>query len=158
MTLRKNSALAKATGQTLYPGSLNLLLSRPVRFARPAAIRFARNHCVWPATLNGQPVWLCRWATAPLHVVEVLATEHLRSQWALNDGDRLELHLAAALLEPLPVIDRLVHTVVWAGRGRWYYAADSYVFGWVATRIGGHATQDTSVHERLRQRLLKARQ
>ncbi|MBK1735069.1 hypothetical protein CKO15_07175 [Halorhodospira abdelmalekii] len=155
--------LRRLTGVALYPGSLNLILSEPVRLARRRRKRFAHGLYIWPGWLSAPdaatephhtyPVWLLRWCDAPLHIIEVLATERLRTRFDLHDGDRLQIHLKRRCLSPVAPEERLLHAAIWGGRrGAWYYSHDDYVASWLVREPGRWVTQNHSLRALLRAR------
>jgi hypothetical protein len=113
--------------EPLYPGSINLVLDRPLRMRASKAATFDRGRrMVWPATLNGIGVWLYRWRSCPLHVIEVLAPIHLRTRLLLRDGDGVTLGVSSSVVGRINVVERLIWAALWLGRGDWAYSVGTY--------------------------------
>lgn len=137
--------LKSITNETLVPGSLNVVLKRPVWLAPERAMPFAGGHrMLWRGWLDGIPVWLYRWSAAPLHVVEILSSIHLRSALNLRDGMRVRIKLDADQVRPIPWLARAAWAVIWSDRRTWSYTNDTYYcfvrpwgMRWGATQSGG---------------------
>jgi len=114
-------------GVDLFPGSLNVALKRPLRMNEVVARRFKGRHgLIWPASLNGMPVWVYRWQYAPLHVLEVLSTAHLRDSLSLADGDPVTIRINREQVDTVGWLGAWTWLLVWFGRPGWYYAHDRY--------------------------------
>lgn len=121
--------LRSITGEELVPGSLNVVLDRPVWLAPERAIAFADGRwLLWRGWLNGSPVWLFRWSIAPLHVIEVLSSIHLRSAFNLRDGQQVTIKLDIDQLHPIPWLARAAWALIWSGRKTWSYTNDAYYY------------------------------
>lgn len=119
--------LSKVTAQSLRPGTLNIVLKRPIRFVGSRAYVFDQGHrMLWPASANGVDVWLYRWRECPLHVIEVLAAVNLREHFGLQNGDKLTLAVDPRCVEPISRFARLAWTALWSGRKRLAYSSDVY--------------------------------
>jgi hypothetical protein len=81
---------------------------------------------LWPATVNGVDVWIYRWTSCPLHVVEIVSSVHLRLHLLLCDGDDVVLRVSNALVGSVGAADRLVWAVCWLGRRHWAYSRNAY--------------------------------
>jgi len=113
---------------TIFDGSLNVILSRPVRLRDSTALSIEDGQWrFWPASVSGTPVWIYRWVGATEHVIELVAQHHLRSALHLNDGDAIRIDLSAKDIEPTSMVRLLAWAVLWMGRGGWYYTRDDYV-------------------------------
>jgi hypothetical protein len=138
--------LRELLGTELFPGSLNVILKRPLRLREAAALRFDSGmRLLWPATMNGAPVWLYRWRWAPLHVVEVLSTVGLRQTFQLVDGSAVTLSISSERLGAVSLLSTLAWSAFWLGRRDWCYSNDRYyrrTTSW-CRRLG--ATQARSV-------------
>lgn len=117
------------TGECLFPGSLNLVLDQPVLLDASAA-KTCQNgeRLLWPAKLLGKPVWLYRYPTMPLHVVEVLSSVKLRDALELVNDRDVELAVSKSLIRKLSVHRRIAWMQIWAGRRSWVYANDRYFY------------------------------
>lgn len=113
--------------EPLYPGSLNIVLNRPLRLLNTAAFTFdGESRMLWPASLNGVDVWIYRWRESPLHIVEVLSSIHLRERLKLKDGDDVILRLRDKQIGAINPIGRLTWAVLWIGRRQWVYSNYAY--------------------------------
>lgn len=132
----------RATGQNLFPGSLNVILQAPL-FLNLKEARFTRSRVrlLWPATLFDLPVWIYRFPHSPLHVVELLSPDHLRSRFALADGDPVVLRVRETLCVDLSLRQRAAWTLLWKGRESWSYSRDTYYFKTRQLAIDLGATQ-----------------
>lgn len=125
--IRKNGReLKNGLGVDLHEGSLNVILSHPLRLVDEHAIQFDNFGLLWPALLGGISVWVYRWQQAPLHIVELLSTIHLRSALNLRDGDKIRLEIRRMDIDRVPCAERLVWHIFWSGRRRWFYTSNSY--------------------------------
>jgi hypothetical protein len=117
------------TNEAIIPGTLNIILDRPLRLNEAEARFFGKNlRMLWPATLNGIDVWVIRWKDTALHVAEVLSSVHLRDQFGLKDGDRVTLTMHIDHIDRIGAIGRTVWAIVWVGRRDWCYTSDGYYF------------------------------
>ncbi len=137
-------AIEHAIAARVVPGTLNVWLDRPIALDNRRAATIAKPRLAfWPATLNGQPVWIQRYDRTVLHVVELLADRHLRRALDLDDGDTVEIALAPDLLVPVPWLGRAAWAAFWLGRGRRAFVSRRYMLfarRW-CRRLG--ATQDS---------------
>jgi hypothetical protein len=118
------------TNEAIIPGTLNIILDRPLRLNEAEARFFGQNlRMLWPATLNGIDVWVNRWKDTALHVVEVLSSVHLRDRFGLKDGDRVTLTMHTDHIDRIGAMGRSVWAIVWVGRRDWYYTNDKYYDG-----------------------------
>lgn len=140
---RFDGELSKISAQPLHPGSLNVVLTRPVRLADSRGHAFDRGRrMLWPASADGLDVWLYRWRECPLHIIEVLAPISLREHFGLRNGDRITLRVESDCLEPIGHAARVAWIAFWLGRKRLAYSSDTYNerMKYVSTHLG--ATQE----------------
>jgi hypothetical protein len=131
---RTQQSVTDLVGYAPFPGSLNVALNRPLRLRGPDLHTFDDGlRLLCPASLGGTSVWLYRWRHAPLHIVEILSSVHLRSELGLQDGDEVVLHLRGDLVAALPMRDRAAWAAVWLGRRSWSYTNDRY-YRWTADK------------------------
>lgn len=124
------SELERVTNEAIVPGTLNIILDRPLRLNEAGARLFDQNlRMLWPATLNGTDVWVHRWKHTALHVVEVLSCVHLRNRFDLKDGDRVTLTMRPDDIDRVGAMGRTAWAIVWIGRRDWCYTNDRYYFG-----------------------------
>ena len=113
--------------EPLCPGSLNIVLNRPVRLLDAAGFAFDRGYrTLWPASLGGINVWVYRWRESPLHVVEILSPVYLRGRLDLKDGDAVTLRLSKAQIAELHFFERFIWALLWTGRRSWFYSYKLY--------------------------------
>ena len=122
--------LERITKEAIIPGTLNIILDRPLRLNEAEARFVGQNlRMLWPATLNGIDVWVNRWKDTALHVVEVLSSVHLRDRFGLKDGDRVTLTMRPDYIDRIGAMGRTVWAIVWVGRKDWCYTNDRYYLG-----------------------------
>jgi hypothetical protein len=120
--------IARIVGGSPFPGSLNVILDRPLRLeASEARSLDDGNRLFWSATLNGLPVWLYRWNRAPLHVVEFVSQQYLRDALRLSDRDRVSIVIGSEQVDRITPFSRAVWALVWLGRRDWAYTNDRYL-------------------------------
>jgi Methyltransferase domain len=108
--------------EPLCPGSLNLVLNRPVRLLDTAGFAFDLDYrTLWRASLGGIDVWVYRWRESPLHIVEILSSVYLRDRLNLKNGDTVTLRIGRAQIGKLRYLERLIWALLWTGRRRWFY-------------------------------------
>jgi Methyltransferase domain len=113
--------------EPLCPGSLNVVLNRPVRLLDTAGFSFDRNYrTLWRASLGGINVWVYRWRETPLHIVEILSSVYLRERLNLKNGDAVTLRMSRAQIGKIHFQERFIWAVLWTGRRRWFYTYKSY--------------------------------
>jgi hypothetical protein len=144
VTLREQvQAIVK---EPLCPGSLNIVLNRPVRLLDTAGYAFDGDYrTLWRASLGGVGVWVYRWRESPLHVVEILSSVHLRERLKLKDGDTVTLRMSGTQIGKTHFQERFIWAALWTGRRRWFYSYKLYSNNTV--RFGTHlgATQELPV-------------
>jgi hypothetical protein len=113
--------------EPLCPGSLNLVLNRPVRLLDTAGFAFDLDYrTLWRASLGGIDVWVYRWRESPLHIVEILSSVYLRERLNLKNGDTVTLRIGRAQIGKLRYLERLIWSLLWTGRRRWFYLYKFY--------------------------------
>ena len=126
--------IARIVGGPPCPGSLNVILDRPLRLeASEARAVEGGARLFWPATLNGLPVWLYRWKHAPLHVVEIVSPQYIRGTLGLSDNDRVAIVIGREQVAKIKPFSGAVWAFVWLGRRDWAYKNNQYVHrttGW----------------------------
>jgi hypothetical protein len=129
---RQAELIRDALGASMVIGSLNIILKRPVvlknETARTTCFDNEKPHFYWPGRLNGTDVWLYRWQSAPLHIVELLGTVHLRTHLHLSDGDAVEVEARQCDIGRIPALGRLAWILLWSGRRKGTYANHRYYF------------------------------
>ena len=116
-------------GESLFPGSLNVVLELPVQLDFRMAIPFAGGkRYLWPVSINGveAPVFIYRWKGCPLHVLEIVSTQRLRDLLGLEDGSALELALPCDPVVQVSQMAAAVWWVLWRGRETSYYTNEYY--------------------------------
>ncbi|HEY2781537.1 MAG TPA: methyltransferase domain-containing protein [Steroidobacteraceae bacterium] len=113
--------------EPLCPGSLNVVLNRPVRLLDAAGFAFDGDYRIlWRAAIGGINVWLYRWRESPLHVVEILSSVHLREHLRLKNGDTITLRMSRAQIGVTHFQERFIWAALWTGRRRWFYSYKLY--------------------------------
>lgn len=97
--------LERLMGSPLVPGTLNLVLDRPIEFLPVKAALISGSKMFWWAELEGQRCLAYRTKGFPLHIVEIVSTSHLRSEKELRDGDRVSFCSSSA--RPVRPVQRL---------------------------------------------------
>ena len=125
VTLREQvQAIVK---EPLCPGSLNIVLNRPVRLLDTAGFAFDGDYrTLWRASLGGINVWVYRWSESPLHVVEILSSVYLRERLNLENGDTVTLRISRRQIGKIHFLQRCIWAALWAGRRHWFYSHESY--------------------------------
>lgn len=81
---------------------------------------------LWVGTLNDHPILIYRWRNAPLHVVEILSSKHIKSAFGIRDGDKIEFEVDASVIGDVAFLEKVFWTVIWGGRKTWFYSNDLY--------------------------------
>jgi hypothetical protein len=117
------------TGETLFPGSLNVILDRPVRFKQSEAAFFDSGfRMLWPAEMNGVAVWMYRWRHTALHVVEILSSSKLRDVLCNDSNMTVVINIDEHCIDKVYWKQSLAWHMIWAGRRDWCYTSDRYYF------------------------------
>jgi hypothetical protein len=125
--VRLREQVQAIVNEPLYPGSLNIVLNRPVRLVDAAGFMFDLDYrTLWRASLGGINVWAYRWRESPLHVVEILSAVYLRGSLNLKNGDAVTLRMSRVQIGELHFFERLIWALLWRGRRRWFYAYKLY--------------------------------
>lgn len=134
--VRCSAELHGIVKKSLYPGTLNVLLNRPLRLLETAGFTFDReNKMVWPAALSGEDVWIYRWRGCPLHVVGVLSSICLRERFNLKDGDDVTLGVSNGQIGAINTLGRLAWAALWIGRRNSFFLRDTCHTGLNRTMI-----------------------
>jgi 2-polyprenyl-3-methyl-5-hydroxy-6-metoxy-1,4-benzoquinol methylase len=142
LTLREQ--VQSIVKEPLCPGSLNVILNRPVRFLATAGMAFDLDYrTLWPASLDGIKVWVYRWRESPLHVVEILSSVYLRERLSLKNGDTVTLRLSGGQIGKIQPLERFFWAALWTGRRRWFYSYKFYSNHTVRLGKEFGATQET---------------
>lgn len=145
--------LETITHEAMYPGTLNIVLARPMRLNEAEAGFFDRNaRMIWPARLNDMNVWVYRWKHSALHVVEVLSSVNLRGHFGFRTGDRVTLTMQPGHIDRIGAVAAIVWAIVWFGRRDWCYTNDRYYFAFHKFCAALGATQQSlarSLNERM---------
>lgn len=125
--IQSNSSQLKAlTGELLLNGSLNVVLAVPAQFVVANALLLGNKSMIWRASIGDLPVWLYRWRSAPLHVVEILGSTHLRETLHLRDGDEVAIYVSENDLQKISFFAKAGWVIFWLGRRHWYYKYRRY--------------------------------
>ena len=144
LVAERAGAIRRAIGHDVVPGTLNVWLDRPVAFDNGRVRRVDGSRFgLWPARLNGSPVWVFRHDRMALHVAELVADRNLRDALDLHDGDLVSLAVDPGLLVGIPATGWLAWRVFWSGRTRRAFVSPAHAARarrW-GRRLG--ATQDS---------------
>jgi CTP-dependent riboflavin kinase len=126
---KHTAKIREALGEHIVAGSLNIILKRPVMLREETAIKtcfdgLLRLH--WPGRLNGVDVWLQRWDSAPLHIMEPFCAVHLRTHLNLRDGDEVAIEARKRDVIPISNVQRVAWMLLWSGRRQWHYTNARY--------------------------------
>lgn len=124
---RAAESLLALTGRSMFPGSLNLVLSRPLGLSAAHGVDFERGRKIWPARIGDLDVWIYRWSTAPDTVIEILASERLRDALDLQGNERVAVTIPAEFVTRPGLAGYAGWLVFWSGRAGWYYRYDLYM-------------------------------
>lgn len=168
---RTSNELLGVTGESIVPGSLNIVLDTPLRLSRETKRTFNGGQgFLWPARFNGARVWIYRWPATPLQVVEILSLVHLRTQFGLSDGTRVTIEIERVNIASVGALGFLGWMIVWLGRSDLFYRSNRYrrhampasVYFKASQCRGNTAREDflrsvTTIAQRLAGRLLMRR-
>lgn len=114
---------------SVYPGSLNLILERPILLQAHHAFNYKvglrGELCL--TRISGCDCLGFRPRHAPGHVLEIWSPIHLRSELSLGTGDSVSVEFINVYTKKNDVLRKMVWYVLWWGRQDWYYTADTYV-------------------------------
>ncbi|APE32119.1 hypothetical protein BOX17_14865 [Halomonas aestuarii] len=121
---RHMEELSVITRQALFPGSLNVVLDKPLNLDSRCAATFDHgNRFVWEASIGRRRVWLYRWKGMPFTIVEILADCRLRDVMELVNGSRVDIAISNDVVAPLGFRHRLSSFLLWGlGRKYLYYS------------------------------------
>ena len=93
--------IAEVLGATPYPGTLNVILNRPLTLKGGVPLDAKAKHFGVYSEINGTPCLIERWKGGPLHVLEIVSSAFLREALGLKDGQIVELSVPkGSLVEP----------------------------------------------------------
>ena len=93
--------IAEILGATPYPGTLNVILNRPLTLKGGVPLDAKAKHFGVYSEINGTPCLIERWKGGPLHVLEIVSSSFLREALGLKDGQIVELSVPkGSLVEP----------------------------------------------------------
>lgn len=114
--------LEQQSGNTFFPGTLNLVAKNPLQLALEKGRLFDKEkRCLWPALLNGYKVYIYRYVGCPLHIFEIAADTNLRETLGVETGARVTLEVPAESVHMMK--DMIVHqwNILWKGRETLYF-------------------------------------
>jgi hypothetical protein len=115
--------LARLLRAPPVPGSLNLVLRRPVGFDFQQCRLAWNNQFFWAASVAGISALAYRWLHCPLHIVEVVAPVMLRSELRIDDGDKVSIAVEAT--SSLTLKQHVSWSIFWGLRQDSFYTSDS---------------------------------
>ncbi|MDN5926844.1 MAG: hypothetical protein L0I29_07205 [Hyphomicrobiales bacterium] len=135
--------IEEITGQNIVPGSLNVILDRPVRFKESEAAVFDNGfRMLWPAEMGGVAVWIYRWRHTALHVAEVISSQRLRDILHICNNSEVIINIDECHIDQIDWMQSLAWAIVWAGRRDWCYTNDRYYFETLGFCRAMEATQE----------------
>lgn len=134
-----------ATGEDFFEGSMNVVLNKPVLLNESLGHSIStKRRLLWPGYINGSPVWLYRFSHAPLHILELLSAQHLRTLHSLGDDSPITVSISEEYEVPLTIRQEIAWALIWKGRLTWSYHNDRYYFNSRQLAIELGATQHHS--------------
>ncbi len=121
-----NTYFYEILGKRFYPGSLNIVMKEPLFLDTNKAIKFADNRYLWVGMVDSEPVYIYRWSSCPLHVIELFSEIKLRDYLKLNDGETVCIKIPYEFVSQSMVIKSIAWGVLWKKREAWYYANQYY--------------------------------
>jgi hypothetical protein len=119
--------IANLTQCRVYPGTLNIVLEQPLLLDDAIALKWDNGgRLLWPAKLEGKPVWLYRWASGPLHIAEIVAEQRLRDHLDIKDAHVYTIEVDRSIVVPHSKKAALVWHLLWWRRGHWHYKYAGY--------------------------------
>lgn len=91
--MTNQDVIGKILGATPYPGTLNVVLSDPLILKEAHQLDIKGKLFGIQGAINGMPCLVYRFHGAPLHVVEIVSSAHLRNSLGLKDGQAVEISL-----------------------------------------------------------------
>jgi Domain of unknown function DUF120 len=129
--LNLEKELLAIVGKSFFPGSLNVILKHPLMLRNETGTRLSfddlERRSIWRASLNGLDVWIYRWRSAPLHILEIICEVNLRKRFNLQDGDRVSLRINDRQIEKISRLSRFVWAAIWMGRPQRSYTNNEYL-------------------------------
>lgn len=126
--------LRALTGKDLFPGTLNLVFGSPLILSNEHAQRFDKDRrLLWPARIGDTDIWLYRWNSSPLHIVEILSEKRLRDHFEIENGGQLTITIDNLHTRKPSLYLRAVYGLIYYGRGNLYYTSKRY--SWHAARV-----------------------
>ena len=109
-----------------FPGSLNLILDRPIVLCpRRAVITGPGNRRFWPVSLYGVDILCYRYKGCPLHILEMVSSRNLRDAFSLRDGSSIEFHLPDSFIRK-DALRLFFWRRVWGGHEIDYFSDAGY--------------------------------
>jgi hypothetical protein len=118
---RHAADLGSLLGAPPVPGSLNLVLRRPVGFDFQQCRLAWKRQFFWAASVAGVPALAYRWLSCPLHIVEIVAPVMLRTTLGASDGDKVSITVEGTTA--LTPQQYLVWSILWGLRQHSYHAS-----------------------------------
>lgn len=84
-------AIGKILGSEPYPGTMNVVVNAPFILRHAQTMDAKGKMFGVRGTINGTPCVVYRFHGAPLHVVEIISSVHLRTVLGLKDGQVVEI-------------------------------------------------------------------
>ena len=131
--------LQRCLGATPVPGTLNIVLQRPVGLDFQQCRLVCGKHFFWTALAAGIPALAYRWPGCPLHIVEIVAPITLRMHLGADDGDQVSIAVEGTSALRLP--QYLAWLMLWGSRQDRFYKSNDYPRLKCSKRLAKHASQ-----------------
>jgi hypothetical protein len=109
-----------------YAGTLNIAMNNPLLLQHAAQIDKKGKQFAISGTIKGIPVLIYRWHGGPLHVVEVIASVHLRSTLGLKDGQMIDIAVSKDTVLSPPAWRSGLWRLFYQERSHAYYNDDMH--------------------------------
>lgn len=114
--------------QAAYPGSLNVILEKPIGFnPNLAVVSGSGNHKYWEANIFGnEKILIHRFNDCPFHIVQIVSTDFIRGKFGLSDGDSISISISSDSIVPMNWIEIVFWSVLWKFRENLFYTDSIY--------------------------------
>lgn len=112
---------------TIYPGTLNVIFSEPIKFKKKKAkLNYNNSFYFWKIKINGIKCFAYRWSQCPHHIIEIVSTSRLRDRINLDENPNVTIEIKDTILKKLNFLDLFFWNLVWKGRRDKFYTSDLY--------------------------------
>lgn len=119
----------KAKNFEFFPGTLNLLLSKPAPINLDLAeFEIDLTWFFFPGTINGYPCYFLCHPKCPDHIIEVIADNNLTDIFSLHIGSSVNIEIDSKYLNKGNLWRKFYWYLIWKGREKLYY--ENYWYQW----------------------------